>query len=550
MKANGHKQWSALALGLGLSVLAGSELAAAGLSVLVDRSAPQIAVSSADFAIVLANPSDKPLSQLRIYGPADVAISCAAQTSAGQLFNGDLLRAGDSVRCVGRVPTPTTLTRTLGVLVSALDDVGVRQLRHASLSNSGGPTTPAQGVVVLMGGAVHNDTDTDGRLDAGETISYHYSVLNLGSLALSAIAVTDLSGAVSCPQSTLAVGANIVCTRTYSVTASNASDGFVLNDVRVNAQDSSARPVQGGDVLATLNLAGSAGIRVFKSPLLLDDVDTSGFASIGDRLRYTFVVKNSNAQPLTLVQLTEPDPTRIDTPISCAATTLGGAAFSGNGTGSLLSNDVIVCTAEYTIRAADEAMGQALNLVEAAGTAAVSGRIVATGASAVVIPGGFLISVNKTANTTNVFPNGTVIYTIVVTNPGSLPVANVTISDPLPAGILSFTWTCAGSSCPNPSGSGPINETIPSFPAGAQVVYTVNAVVTDNPPTSIINVVTITPPGLVQCTPSNLPPPCRSTVPITVVPLPVLVPTGGVLAGALLAALLCLAGMLRLRAAD
>lgn len=371
--------------------------------------------------------------------------------------------------------------------------------------------------------------------------------MNLGSLALSALAVTDLGGAVSCPQTTLAVGANMVCARTYTVTATNATDGFVLNDVRVNGTDSGAGPVQGGDVLATLNLAGSAGIRVFKSPLLLDDVDQSNFASVGDRLRYTFVVKNSNAQPLTLVELTEPNPALIDTPITCAATTLGGQVFTGNGTGSLMSNDVILCTAEYTIRVADEAMGQALNLVEAAGTAPIAGRIQATGASAVVIPGGFLLSVSKTANQTNVFPGGTIIYTIIVSNPGTLPVANVTISDPLPPGVVTFTWTCAGSSCPNPSGSGPIMQTIPSFPAGAQVVYTVNATLSDDPPSSIVNIVTIDPPFGATCVPSNLPPPCRSDVPVTVVPFPNAIPVGGLSFGLLLGALLGLIGMARLR---
>jgi uncharacterized repeat protein (TIGR01451 family) len=520
---------------------------AAGLRATADRSSPRIAGNSSDFSLVLANQGSTPLGNLRIRAPADVTIDCDGTTEGGRSFSpGGTLAAGDRVSCSGRSTTPANRARSMGFVVSAVDSQGLPQLQHVSLGGLG-VTTPGQGVIVLMGGAIHNDTDVDGVLDAGETISYHYTLLNLGTLALSALAVSDLSGAVSCPQTTLAVGASLICTRTYTITASNATDGFVTNDVRVNGVDTLGLPVQGGDVLATISLAGNAGIHVFKSPLLLDDADTSGFASVGDRLRYTFVVKNSNAQTLTLVQLVEPDPTRIDTAISCAATTLGGLPFAGNGTGSLIANDVVLCTADYTIRVTDEAMGQALNLVEAGGTPAVGPRINASGASAVVIPGSFQIQVSKTANVADVFPGGTVIYTVVVSNPGSLPVANVNISDPLPAGVASFSWTCAGSSCPNASGSGGINETIPSFPAGAQVIYTVNAVLTMEPPPSILNVVTVTPPGVALCTPSNLPPPCRSTVPIRVVPFPIPAPAGSLGGWLLLSLLLGAVAAVRLR---
>lgn len=480
-------------------------------------------VPGGEFTLTLVNNGATPMSSLRIDGADGTGLVCAAQTRSNQGFVlGGTLAAGDQVECTLRLPAAA---RSLGLQASAIDGNGRGQSAHLSLSLRG--TTPAQGVVVLLGAAVHNDGDSDGRLDAGETIAYHYTVMNLGSLPLSAIALSDLSGAVSCPLTSLAVDASSTCTRNYTISGGDQTNGFVINDVRVAATDSLGGPVSGGDVLSTLNLAGRAAIRVFKSPLLLNDADGSGFASVGDLIRYTFAVKNGGAEALSLVELIEPNPNLIDTPITCATTTLGGASFSGNGSGTLASTDGVLCRADYTIRTSDEAVGQALNLVEAYGTAPVAGRILATGASAVVVPGGFVITVEKSADLVAVFPGGLVIYRITVTNPGTLPVSNVTVSDPLPAGVQTFTWTCAGAACPNPAGSGAISEIIASLPAGGQITYTVNATLGPDPPPTVTNIVQLITPIPVLCMPGNRPPPCSSIVPIEVVPLPVEVPVGG-----------------------
>ncbi|MFB9068412.1 DUF11 domain-containing protein [Pseudofulvimonas gallinarii] len=101
-------------------------------------------------------------------------------------------------------------------------------------------------------------------------------------------------------------------------------------------------------------------------------------------------------------------------------------------------------------------------------------------------------------------------YTIEVTNAGSLPLANVQLSDPLPAGVESFEWTCAGAWCPNGSGNGAINELIPDLPIGAQLVYTVAAQLRTNPPAAIVNTVSATPGSIVRCAPSGSPPPCSA----------------------------------------
>jgi hypothetical protein len=84
-----------------------------------------------------------------------------------------------------------------------------------------------------------------------------------------------------------------------------------------------------------------------------------------------------------------------------------------------------------------------------------------------------------------------------VTNLGNAAADGTRIDDPVPAGLASFTWTCTaagGAVCPHASGTGPISETVGTFPAGGSLTYTVTALVIVTAPPTIINTVTITPP--------------------------------------------------------
>ncbi|MCB1554850.1 MAG: hypothetical protein KDJ14_13665 [Xanthomonadales bacterium] len=327
-------------------------------------------------------------------------------------------------------------------------------MSHVSVAAALGP---GEGIVLVAGGAVHNDTDIDGVLDAGESIDYHYTVLNLGDLDLSALALTDVSGAVSCPQPTLAVGASMVCTRNYVISAADQTAGIVVNQVDVDGMDSLARDVAASDVLVSLNLAGRAGIRVFKSPRIIDDADGNSVTSVGDLIEYTFVIKNSGAEQLTAVNLTEPDPGRIDTPITCAAQTLGGQAFSGNGSGTLISNDVLLCTAQYTVRMSDADIRQVLNVAEVEGTAPIAGSVIGTAASTVVVPVPPIIGVSKAVISNSGAGLGTyaVHYMMVVSNLGVVALEDVQVEEnlrltfPLPVTFEVFDVQVSGTGAPN-----------------------------------------------------------------------------------------------------
>jgi len=341
------------------------------------------------------------------------------------------------------------------------------RLEHHSKSLAAVTLFPGQGIVLVAGGAVHDDADSDGLLDAGEGIDYTYTVINLGDSPLSGLAVADSLGAVSCPQATLAVGQHMVCTRAYVLTPADATAGAVINGVEVQGQDGGGRPVQASDVLIVQNLAGGAGIRVFKSPQVIADSDATGTVTLGDVLRYTFVVKNSGEEALSAVNLTEPDPDRIDTGIVCNATTLGGQAFSGNATGSLASGDTILCRADYEVRQSDADLGQVLNLVEVRASAPVAGPLFASGASAVTaaetpMP---VIGVAKSIEPISGTGPYSVSFRIVVRNYGIVPLSDVQVVEnlrdtfPLPVSFSVLGMVVNGTAVANPDfdGEGDIN---------------------------------------------------------------------------------------------
>jgi uncharacterized repeat protein (TIGR01451 family) len=131
-----------------------------------------------------------------------------------------------------------------------------------------------------------------------------------------------------------------------------------------------------------------------------------------------------------------------------------------------------------------------------------------------------VIAVSKTSAATQAVPGSLVTYEVRVQNTGSIAADGATIDDPVPAGLSGASWTCAasgGAVCPTPAGSGAISQTIATFPAGGELVYTVTATVDANPPAAIANTATVVPPGGGICSDGSAPP-CDSTVIVPAAP--------------------------------
>jgi uncharacterized repeat protein (TIGR01451 family) len=118
------------------------------------------------------------------------------------------------------------------------------------------------------------------------------------------------------------------------------------------------------------------------------------------------------------------------------------------------------------------------------------------------------LAVTKTDGNATYTPGTDVVYTITATNLGPFGASNVTVSDPLPAGITTASWTCAATSggavCGASSGVGAINDTGLNLPAGAMATYTLTLAVPATFTGNLVNTVTVSPgAGTIDPVPSN-----------------------------------------------
>ena len=111
------------------------------------------------------------------------------------------------------------------------------------------PGTPHPSISLLKVATV-NGADGDLVAQDGESISYSFVVKNTGDVSLSDVTVIDAIvavGTVTCPATTLAVGATFTCTAAaFPVTALNATGADIVNEATASGQ-----PPSGGRVTAT-----------------------------------------------------------------------------------------------------------------------------------------------------------------------------------------------------------------------------------------------------------------------------------------------------------
>jgi gliding motility-associated-like protein/uncharacterized repeat protein (TIGR01451 family) len=128
----------------------------------------------------------------------------------------------------------------------------------------------------------------------------------------------------------------------------------------------------------------------------------------------------------------------------------------------------------------------------------------ATDVTPVILSGD--LAITKTDGTTTYTPGTNSVYTIVVSNNGPSNVVGATVSDPLPAGIITAGWTAtagAGASVPATSGAGAINQIV-SIPAGSNITYTLTLTVPSGFTGNLTNTATVTPPaGYTDSIPGN-----------------------------------------------
>ena len=258
------------------------------------------------------------------------------------------------------------------------------------------------------------DVNANGITDAGDEITWSFTVKNTGAVDVSSLTINDpMAGSVTCTPTTVPVGGSATCTpdQPYTITAADAQNGSVINTATAEGTSPTGDPVESNEDTTTTPIATQApGITIDKQ------TTTASYAEVGDVIDYTFVVTNTGNVPLSNVTVNDK---KLDAPATCNPTTLA-------------PNASVTCTGQHTVTQADLDAGEVTNVATATGTPP-GGDPTTSPEDEVTVPGPAPepgLTIEKTADVEEVSAVGDVItYTFVVKNTGNVTLSSITIND-------------------------------------------------------------------------------------------------------------------------
>ncbi|MEU1591159.1 hypothetical protein, partial [Micromonospora sp. NPDC005710] len=331
----------------------------------------------------------------------------------------------------------TTCTATYTVTQADLDNNGVTNVATARGTPPGGgtpvtspPSTltiPEAGLIASI--AIMKTSTTTSITTVGQQVPYQFHVLNTGGFTLTGVNVTDVQtppssnanlGPITCAATTLAPGAQTLCTATYTVTQADLDFGSVRDSATARGTPPGGRPpVQSPP--ATLMVPSDVvipGISLVKSST------TTSFTTVGQQVPYRFLVANTGGVTLNNVNVTDvqtPPSSNADLgPVTCAATTLAPGANT-------------TCTATYTVTQADLDNDEVADVATAHGTPAGGDNPIDSAPSTLTIPAADLIqsiSLLKSSTTVSINTVGQQVpYRFLVANTGTVTLSTVNVTD-------------------------------------------------------------------------------------------------------------------------
>ncbi|GAB3399586.1 hypothetical protein GCM10027515_06180 [Schumannella luteola] len=267
---------------------------------------------------------------------------------------------------------------------------------------------------------------------AGSTITYTFLVRNTGNVTVSTATITDplagLSAITYSGSRTLAPGATVTGTATYTVKQSDVDAGSIKNTAGVSGTTPKGATVtaSSGQVTVT-TVAPAPAVTVTKTAAY-----TSGSGAVNSVITYTFVARNTGNVTLTGVAVSDPH---------AGLSTITYGTWPSGTTGTLAPSTQVTATATYTVTQADVDAGSVRNTAAVAGTpptgAAVTGSSGEVSiATATAAPA---LTFTKTGSAAGATAGSTVTYTFTLRNSGNVTLNGVSASDPL-SGLSSITY--------------------------------------------------------------------------------------------------------------
>ncbi len=183
------------------------------------------------------------------------------------------------------------------------------------------------------------------RLDAGDKIHYTFTVTNTGNATLTNVAVTEYNSSVTIDNGgvigTLAIGATVILTGTYTLTQADIDAGTFTNTASVTGK---CRNIDYTDEDMDVQI-----LEQIPELLVTKTAAESSYASLGDVLHYTITVANTGNVTIINIEVTDD---------------LTGGEWTIDELGP---NAIYTVTTTYTITEADLVAGSVVNNVTASG---------------------------------------------------------------------------------------------------------------------------------------------------------------------------------------
>ncbi|NQX25697.1 DUF11 domain-containing protein, partial [Curtobacterium sp. VKM Ac-2852] len=204
------------------------------------------------YTFTVTNIGSVPVSEISVDDKLLSSVSCPAGS----------LSAGSTTTCTSDKPyVITNADEVAGSVVNTATASG-------TASDGSTVTTPqsrATTVITAPAPALTIDaTASKPTASAGQKVDYTFTVTNSGNVTITdlAVASSNFTGTgtlsdISCPTTTLAVGANTDCTATYTLTQADINAGSVSNTVTANGTAPSGSAVASSSSTAVVTLAAA-----------------------------------------------------------------------------------------------------------------------------------------------------------------------------------------------------------------------------------------------------------------------------------------------------
>jgi len=434
---------------------------------------------------------------------------------AGSLAIGALLASGDPVSAQIVNTATATGTPAAGTLTDPTATESVTVV----------VATPR--IAVVKTGTVDVTGGADaGNLDAGDTITYNYTISNEGNVTLHDISLAELSGVFtgSGPDPVpggaaggsfvggaagirdLEVGgADITYTATYTILQADIDRGSVINQARAtgtpasgggNVTDDSDNANTGpaDNTATTTPLAGAPRIAIVKTATQNPGVD--GILHAGDTITYTYTVSNEGTVTALDITVAENVGDFTGNGVLPTPAYLSGGTFEGGNAGDrdiAVGGAPIIFEATYTVVQGDIDDGDIANQATASADTPSGGTVTDESDESGTLASDNdptetdidpmpVLTLTKVADDDTLVTAGQVItYTYVATNTGNVPINNVTISDshngsgptPVPGNETLTDNGTPGDSTNTVANDGTINVLAPQDVATYTATYTV-----------------------------------------------------------------------------